>query len=87
MEILSINVVSSVRIVVREVLRGSVCSGGDKLGIFVICAIWTGLAGGVSSGEVGATDMLFSSMRGTGGMAMLFLSRLPEKRPLILSRT
>lgn len=86
MEILSTNVVSSVRTVVREGLRGSVCSEGGKLGIFGTCAVWTGREGGVLSVDR-STETLFSSMRGTGGMAMLFLSRFPEKSPLILSRT
>ena len=35
----------------------------------------------------GSIAALFSSIRGTGGIAMLFLSRFPEKRPLILSST
>ena len=88
-EILSTNVVSSVRIVAREVFRNAAWLDGDKLGIFASCGVRAVLDVEVSFGITSPylTLILRSSSRGIGGITWLFLSRFPEKRPLIFSRT
>lgn len=78
--------VSSVRIVARDVPRSAIA---DKLGIFASCGVLASLEVGVPLTD-NSKDWplaLVSSIRGTGGVAWLFLSRFPENKPLILSST
>jgi len=75
---------------VREALRKAGWSADDRVGILGIVGTLVGLSTGL---PFGATSMArLSGVRafgiaGTGGTTVALLSRFPEKRPLIFSKT
>ena len=74
-------------VVERDVLRKAGCLDGDNIKCLTSegVAFNAGLPLGATS--TSRSTVNFSSIEGIGGAGVCLLSRLPENRPLILSKT